>query len=707
MKNKLFILSLFISTFSFGQDTLRGSYKQLTLRQNNTYYIRGIVSVDGLLKAEPGITILFDEGASLVCFNGVQLNGTQEKQIVLKSLEGRKGRGLVIRGEAEEQGILIASTRFENLVMPLSFDERWLRSDVDIRNSYLIKNQSSSSVISVSTPSIKSSVTNTPVNFVLSNNVFAENVSAVEFQDLNSESIKISVKNNLFIANVTADYGVYNYSGNVIFGRADLNSNSYKAEFKGNSFLQNYLINLSADTVLQETSIGVYGNAENLMAEDNFWGYTNETAIRKNLYDYYTNYTAPRILIQPFLAAPSSSIPPHIYKVVVNDLQGNAKRNDNILLDRNFNLQQSGVKSFLLIANKTIQINNARIILHSLNDTLKNQDFLLTEGVSLRSIGSELLLNLDSSALEQISKQSGFLEITGLTGVNKEYVPPIKIGFPNFMVVKKQLVEERALKLANTKVSTEPPQPPKRDTLVQIDTIVQILKPKRLMQPPPTTFKRGHLIYMLGSINSSVQSINDSRPLGTFIYPIATVPQPAYTVGGSVGLRWNRNHSSHFAYGTEIAYSYLQPRQNFVKSYTLPPFNGRYTGFVSPSIFQFLGIEAFIKGRYSGWNFIGGGKTDLNFTRKSLFDQNQNSYKNHVYSAFIAIEYETSGDEKTPSFTIGAKARKTLSFTDLEKITNDITMLELYLGMEIKTLTKFLNKQRPSQKNTNKKTIKK
>jgi hypothetical protein len=83
-KALLHITILLLTVSAAAQDTLSGQYESLRLAPGS-HLVKGVVSINGSLEAEAGTTLIFDEGASLVCYGRVQLMGNEFNRVVLQS----------------------------------------------------------------------------------------------------------------------------------------------------------------------------------------------------------------------------------------------------------------------------------------------------------------------------------------------------------------------------------------------------------------------------------------------------------------------------------------------------------------------------------------------------------------------------------------------------------------------------------------------
>ncbi len=670
------------------QDTLSGQYESLMLPAG-THLIKGVVNINGSLEVAAGATLLFDEGASIICYRAVQFNGNAVNRILLQSLPGKKANGLVVRGDDADASVQITYTRFAQLIVPLRFEGEWYRKNVAVENTEFVNNKSPNAIVYVMPPRFEPGKENPVISFRMAQSVFSGNESPVYFEDLTSDNLKISVIDNLFMSNRLADYGVYNFSGNIIFGRADTYTSTYQATFNGNSFLQNYLLNLSADTVLRESTIGLYGTFDSLSAINNYWGYTNLSLIRLNIYDYYTNYTAPKLLIEPISLQPGAAVPPHVFRVIQGATQPPTQNTGNLLLGSDFVLQKAAPTSFQFFANRAIRFSTGKLSWHYLDDSLRMQEIVLNARFVAAPVDRQAQLELDSAGAVLLKKYPGYLEIGGLVGENDEYIPTIAIGYRSFLRIKRQLLDTDR---QNRLVSAETERQKAGD---QNAPFIGNASGKL----PGSPFVSHQNIYFMPSVNSSAQTIDDIGPPGQFIYPVDGLQRTGFSLGAGAGVRWVNHYTKRLSYGAALSYTYLKPTQTFVNTDSITPFTGRFVGFVPRKEFHFVGLSAFGSVSYSDLRFTAGGVMELNLSPFAPLDaEGFSSYRDLMWSLFAGIEFEFdpfeySKKEKLPGYLLGIRYRKGFPMLNTTQVLNTTNMVEFYIAAEIIPLSAFINKK--------------
>ena len=433
MRVLLMSILLFSITGVLAQDTLSGVYSKLNL-EAKVYVVTGTVSIEKQLFINSGARVFFSDGASIVVNGSLNVNGISNLPVLFKSVPGQKGSGFVIRNNSDDS-ISIQGAHFENLILPLLFDKDWSRNDIIINKCEFVANKSANSVIYVQRPKYLFNRNNSSVvKFLLNQNLFAENESPLYFEDFSNDILQFTIKENAFVENNLFDYGAYNFSSNILFGRADKFSSLNKLVLINNSFVDNKLINSTVDTLSQFANFGIYGTEDSINIVENYWGSSNENNVKGSIYDYSINYTSPRVQLRPLLSKPSPATPPHIYSVVKNLVDTlKTDSSSNILNSLNFKLMESNLSQFILLCNKPVNFSGTTLTWVYLSDSTsqfeKKLDF--NWGSSLQS--SFGYIKLDAVTTGLISSKIGYLKVDGIVGVLGEYIPTIKIGLNNFL----------------------------------------------------------------------------------------------------------------------------------------------------------------------------------------------------------------------------------------------------------------------------------
>ena len=432
---RFLLLSILLLTVicGSGQDTISGVHSKLIL-EPKVYLISGTVSIDNKLEIKPGARLFFANGASVIITGSLLVAGTKNNPVLFKSIPGEKGSGFVIRNNSSDS-IQIQGAHFENLIIPILFDKDWSRNSVLIESCEFVQNKSSNPVLYVQRPKFSFGQEEiSGFDFILQKNLFAENESPVYFEDLSTDLMRFIIKENSFVENSLYDYGAYNFSSNILFGRADKFSSNFKPIISNNSFVNNRLINSSVDTLSQLANFGIYGTDDSVVIDENYWGINIEKEVKKSIYDYSFNYTSPQVKLKSILNRPNSTLPPHIFSIVKN--YSDTLKTDslsNLFYDQSFKLNAASVSQFVLIANTAINFSTANLTWVYLSDSAiineKKIDFTL-DGAAKSTF---CLFKFDDKTIQLFLSKAGYLKIDGLIGLSGEYIPTIKLGYTNFL----------------------------------------------------------------------------------------------------------------------------------------------------------------------------------------------------------------------------------------------------------------------------------
>ena len=416
-----FILLTFgFSILAKSQDTLAGNYENLTIAKGK-HIINSMVIVSDKLQVDSGAIVEFIENGTLICGGAVNMTGSKN-DIRFYGKKNYEGVGIIFNN-SNEKSIIIDNVTFTNLQMPLYFDFGWKRNYVSISNSIFSKNIGKVSLIQV---------LNTPfgindssyVEFILSNNLIAENNAPVYFEDLKSDQIHYDITNNVFTNNMIYGSKSYNITSNVLYGRLDQSYTKHIPTIEGNSFVNNTLIDISTDTILHLANIGVYGTEKSMIFKNNYWGDNNKYKIYDGVYDQERNYSFPKLILEPFLNTPLNNIYTHIYNITYTNIP-------SILLDTVTNI--SKIRAFTFRSNKQVDYTNGTLeYINFKNDTT------LQETIKKIKFNATVIdkNNVKIDLLDPIVniKQSGYFRLSNLYDVDFKLVPEITIGHKNYMI---------------------------------------------------------------------------------------------------------------------------------------------------------------------------------------------------------------------------------------------------------------------------------
>lgn len=438
LKNIFCFCFAIIALHSSAQDTLSGNYKSLYL-SSKSYFLKDVVTVQDSLVVAPGASLFFDNAVTLVCNGFVKLEGTNSERINIFSAEKNWGAGLVIANRSIGD-VVIKYVKFSDLVAPLNFTNGWSRNSIDISYCEFLKNSGSSAIVRIMDPFFPVGDDSSVVKCTITHCLFAYNRASIYFEDFNSRHLSAVISENTFFGNRISGYGEYSFSGNLFYGRLDkVIGNSFQAKITNNSFVNNYLWDINSDTAVRQSNFGIYGNADSLISQYNFWGSADSSKIPEGIYDYSVNYTCPKLVHLPFSLKPDLALPAHFYSIL---------NESDKEIHENFSLSE-GLSQVNLLSNKPVDASQLRVVFSYLKDSLTEtvSDTLLNIKVDSSSSQSlKVILTADSL----IRKFSGYLTVDQVKGVNSETVPEVLIGFHKF---SSYLFERRRLKnLELTKV---------------------------------------------------------------------------------------------------------------------------------------------------------------------------------------------------------------------------------------------------------------
>ncbi len=450
MKSKLLYTLLFCLPLAlFGQDTLSGNYATLKIPAG-VHVVKDVVTVKGLLTVAPGAKIeLLDPGV-IVCEGGVAINGVGQN-IEFYGKAKNEGVGLIIKN-TDSSSVNIVGASFKYLQMPLFFDFGWKRNSVNISDNNFIKNTGSVSIIQVLDPPFSFLPDQGSIEFTVKNNLFSNNNAPVYFEDLKSDLIKLSIVNNAFVGNTVYGFKNYNISTNILYGRSDNNYTKYPALIENNSFVYNYLIDNNTDTVAHAANFGIYGSDKTFKLANNYLGSNVKSDIVKTIHDQTLNYSAPQLLVEPFLMVPASTAPTHVYAVKTLE---NKPIPDSILITE-------PLKGLVLIGNNDLNLSKSVLgFSYFVGDsTLTKVDTTLT--YTAQSIGKSSTVTINQTI--STNKKAGYYTLSNIVDKTGRDVPDVKVGYNAWLNenrARKLLAEIIAINTKKAADSIKPEPTPK------------------------------------------------------------------------------------------------------------------------------------------------------------------------------------------------------------------------------------------------------
>jgi hypothetical protein len=450
LKSKLLYTLLFCLPLAlFGQDTLSGNYATLKIPAG-VHVVKDVVTVKGLLTVAPGAKIeLLDPGV-IVCEGGVAINGVGQN-IEFYGKAKNEGVGLIIKN-TDSSSVNIVGASFKYLQMPLFFDFGWKRNSVNISDNNFIKNTGSVSIIQVLDPPFSFLPDQGSIEFTVKNNLFSNNNAPVYFEDLKSDLIKLSIVNNAFVGNTVYGFKNYNISTNILYGRSDNNYTKYPALIENNSFVYNYLIDNNTDTVAHAANFGIYGSDKTFKLANNYLGSNVKSDIVKTIHDQTLNYSAPQLLVEPFLMVPASTAPTHVYAVKTLE---NKPIPDSILITE-------PLKGLVLIGNNDLNLSKSVLgFSYFVGDsTLTKVDTTLT--YTAQSIGKSSTVTINQTI--STNKKAGYYTLSNIVDKTGRDVPDVKVGYNAWLNenrARKLLAEIIAINTKKAADSIKPEPTPK------------------------------------------------------------------------------------------------------------------------------------------------------------------------------------------------------------------------------------------------------
>jgi hypothetical protein len=411
------MLVLMQAHFVKAQDTLTGNYSNYKMLKGK-YVIHDVVSFKGILSIDPEVTIeLLGEGR-IICEGGVIAKGVAHNiEIVGKPFN--PGIGIVIKN-IDSSVVDLSNIMFKNLQFPLLFDFGWKRNSVNITDNMFLGNIGKVSILQVLNQPFTFSFDTSSTKFVLGHNLFAGNNASIYFEDFKSDHINLQITNNAFVDNRVYGFKNYNIATNVLYGRADQIANKFSALIEGNSFVSNYLIDNYTDSVVHAANFGIYGSEKYFAIKHNYFGSSNTDGIKSTIHDQSLNYNAPKADFEPFLIAPNTSNPTHIYQI-----QNTEK---TIIADTQaFSMP---LKGLLLFSNNPVNYAKALITLTTFKDDstiLTHKDTIVFK-VDITGTRAQINFDLPAKTFGTFKMYS----IGSLTDLNGNYVPDVHLGYDHF-----------------------------------------------------------------------------------------------------------------------------------------------------------------------------------------------------------------------------------------------------------------------------------
>jgi len=148
---------------------------------------------------KPGQTLVFEEGARLLVYGGLNLKGTKDNPVKLISKnEENPGLGIVIAdNKSQNSEIIIENAEFNGLVQGIRFDLFWYRKTVRINNVTFSGINSREPIIYAGSPLLDLR-DNKGIDFQLTNSRFYNNTGNVILEKVGSLGIKYTLDGLVF-----------------------------------------------------------------------------------------------------------------------------------------------------------------------------------------------------------------------------------------------------------------------------------------------------------------------------------------------------------------------------------------------------------------------------------------------------------------------------------------------------------------------------
>ncbi len=169
--------------------------------QSNEVVISGTRVVDSseTFSLKPGQTLVFEAGARLLVYGGLDIVGKQGEPVKLVSRNPESpGLGIVISDfKSKNQDVVIENAEFSGLVQAIRFDPFWYRTNVRINKVTFSNLNSLEPVIYAGTPLLDLR-DNKNIDFQLTNAHFFNNTGNVILEKVGSLGIKYTLNNLTF-----------------------------------------------------------------------------------------------------------------------------------------------------------------------------------------------------------------------------------------------------------------------------------------------------------------------------------------------------------------------------------------------------------------------------------------------------------------------------------------------------------------------------
>lgn len=410
-------------------------------QQRDTSFLEGIISSDRTLspgkayvvkhnvKVVPGATLTIpgntklymNFNTSIVIEGGLKMTGGPGALVEVTSTDpSRPGSGILIKGN-QGKDIDIKFTRFSQIKIPLKFDSEWFRDNVTIQNNIFTNIFTGEPTIYVLNASQLSAASGNKATLIFSNNSYTSNWGSVYIENFQSDAMDFQFTDNLLTNNVVYAVKQGDPSNALIYGMFDDVKSKYGVKFSGNSIFGNYQINSAVDTIIREVGIGIQGSGEAFNIPGNFFRSTDPAYISSTFDHFYQNSSLPLLQVEPIAPNPGESLPPHIWKVKINDKDLNTYSALPPLANKDL--------PFEIFFNKPVDAFGDRQLESIVYDTSTNE--LLINPLEVKDAQwspdhKRYSFKIDNASF--LNSQVGYIVISNFKDANEQVVPEFTVG---------------------------------------------------------------------------------------------------------------------------------------------------------------------------------------------------------------------------------------------------------------------------------------
>jgi hypothetical protein len=384
------------------------------------YTVTGVsyVQKEATLTIGQGVTLLFEENATIRVNGGLSINGAPNKLVNITSKDkNAPGNGIVINGVSTRQTVNVQYARFDYIKKPLTFEFRWSREAVNISHNILKRSLYEGAAIEVK--EIDNLLTTSKILFLFKDNTFSNSTSSVLLSNLTSDLLTIDLENNVITRNEYTGRSRNGIFTSPLYMTYNDYQNNAIPRLQNNSIFDNFYSLYFEDTFnIGRTNVSVIGNANKLDLSGNYFGNPELREIEETLDFISANYQAPFLYFDNVLAKPSAELNGHFYTVLVNE----KTLNENII----FSKYQGEIKNIEMRFNRPVLDGRNFQVTY----TYVQADSILTVPVkaSLKwSEGNEYARIVINEKLTKYGNE-GYLEIDGLYDSEGMDVPILSIG---------------------------------------------------------------------------------------------------------------------------------------------------------------------------------------------------------------------------------------------------------------------------------------